>query len=96
VASGRRVGRSPIHRRSAALISIRQTIHSPGTFFACFLIFAHRFFAAFNGGPSRGLYAILDATKGRLSESFSRRKSKRKSNRKDRNGIKQLEGYFDG
>ena len=44
---GAEYGRSPIHRRSAALISIRQPIHYPGTFFACFLTFAQRFFAAF-------------------------------------------------
>jgi hypothetical protein len=35
----------------------------------------------------RAIIQRLDATKGRLSESFSRRKSKRKSNGKIRDGI---------
>jgi len=41
----------------------------------------------YRGSSRRRQYALFDATKGSLSDSFSRRKSKRKSNGKIRDGI---------
>jgi hypothetical protein len=57
-------------------------------FFASFLTFAHRLLAAFTiAALPAAEYALLDATKGRPSESFSRRQSKRKFNATTPDGI---------